>query len=90
MKAPTTIDVERMAQRHVSITVKLTGMRRLRFRVWLGTQLLKLAGWVLPARVEVEPNRYSLPEDLEHLLSFILEGLARSESQRRRVLRRRR
>jgi len=71
--------------------------RRLAQRVGLGTDVEQVVGaWLAgddstrPFLVEVEPNRYSLPEDLEHLLRFILEGLARSEKQRRRARRKRR
>jgi len=70
---------------------------RLARRVGLGTSVGRVVGaWLAgndsapPFLMEVELGRYSLPRDLEYLLRFILQGLARSEKQSRRARRRRR
>lgn len=42
------------ALRHVTLTVRVRGMARLRARMWLGGWLLHAAAWVMGCRIEVE------------------------------------
>lgn len=37
--------------KNVTMTVRVTGMRKWRFRLWLGMQLLRLTAWVFPVNV---------------------------------------
>lgn len=39
-----------------TLTVKLKGVRTLRFRIWLGTKLVVLAALVMGCNVDVEQN----------------------------------
>lgn len=40
----------------VSITATITLAREMRLRLFIATRLIKLAGWILGCRIEVEPN----------------------------------
>lgn len=42
------------AMQSLTIKVRVTGLRRFKLRLWLGTQLLKLAAWVIGANIEIE------------------------------------
>lgn len=44
--APLTIDAGDAAKR-LTLTVKVAGMRKFRARVWIGTQFIKLGGWIV-------------------------------------------
>lgn len=40
--------------RSVTLTIRITGMRRFRFRMWCAIRLIKLAAFICPATVVVE------------------------------------
>ncbi|AHE56013.1 hypothetical protein [Sphingomonas sanxanigenens] len=42
------------AMRGLTLTTKLTGMKRLAVRIWIGTRILMLAAMVFGCRVEVD------------------------------------
>lgn len=47
-----TMDATRLMRR-VELRVRLTRMRQVSWRFWLGTKLMLLAAWVLPCGVEI-------------------------------------
>lgn len=42
--------------RRTTMTVNLRGMHQYRVRMWIGIQLMKLAGWVMRMNFEVIPE----------------------------------
>ena len=52
---PLKIDAQAaMRDLKVVARVRVAGLRRLRVRVWLGTHLIKLAGWLIGAGLEID------------------------------------
>ena len=52
MKAPE-IKVSE-ALKEITIEVKIVGFRSWRVRLWIGTQLLQLAAWVIGCGIDIE------------------------------------
>ncbi len=47
-------DIMRQNSSSLYVTVKLEGVKRFRFRLWITTQLIRLAGFISPIRVTLE------------------------------------
>ena len=39
--------------RHVVLNVRITGKRRLQFRMWCGGKIMRFAAWVMGCRAEI-------------------------------------
>jgi hypothetical protein len=55
MKSPATINANE-AMRSIKLTVRVTGLRRLRARLWLGARIVGLAALVMGCEAEVLIN----------------------------------
>ena len=53
MMATLEVDMEDIARR-IGITVNLRGLTQWKLRVWIGTQLIRLAAWVMWVNIEFE------------------------------------
>ena len=53
MNSETTCDA-REAVRHITVQIHLTHVQELRFRLWLGRQLIRLAAWVMGTGIRME------------------------------------
>lgn len=54
----------------LTLQIRVTGIDVLRVRLWLGAQLMRLAGWIIGCNVEVEIEdkgpKNGFPDDAPH------------------------
>jgi len=42
--------------RYMTIDVKLTGLKRFQFRMWVVLMLFRIAAWVSPVQIMIDPE----------------------------------
>lgn len=51
---PLEVDIGKIAEGTLTMTVKIVGARRFRIRLFVALQLLRLVAWIAPFKVEAE------------------------------------